>query len=223
MRTRRSANRTWISISPPFPTRRRRRFSTAVRWISAPSPSPSLPSRRFPKRLAPARGAAFSARPSRSRSPRLSSRSSLRKPRSPPRARSGDRADPAAEVELQGARTRADPAPFSPARGRRSAPVEAEPLAPLPSFLTAPARRPSRRPRWSSPNRRPRPSVSKRRCPSRARPRRSRRRSRPCPRPAKARSRCPRRCSGAWRSPPRRSGPWGRSPSRSATAPACRP
>ena len=32
-----------------------------------------------------------------------------------------------------------DPAPFSPARGRRSPPVEAEPLAPLPSFLTAPA------------------------------------------------------------------------------------
>ncbi len=30
------------------------------------------------------------------------------------------------------------PAPFSPARGRRGAPVEPEPLAPLPSFLTAP-------------------------------------------------------------------------------------
>jgi hypothetical protein len=31
-----------------------------------------------------------------------------------------------------------DPAPFTPARGRRSAPIEAEPLAPLPSFLTTP-------------------------------------------------------------------------------------
>jgi hypothetical protein len=43
------------------------------------------------------------------------------------RARSDRSSRPRPEVELQGARTEADPAPFSPARGRRSAPSSPSP------------------------------------------------------------------------------------------------
>jgi hypothetical protein len=242
MRKRRSANRIWISISPPFPTRRPPPILDRGPLDLGPNPRPNLVSETPPVAETPRanarRGFFGSAKPKPTQSAAKSSPPSLPpnpfEPIEPPTAEirrhpepdGGDRTAP-----RRRSRTSRRPSPSS-TRPRSRRPVvvaarrhRAEPLAPLPSFLTTPvaSTRPSRRPRWSSPNRRLRPSVSKRRCPSRARLRRSRPPVTPCPRLARARSRCRPRCSGAWRSPPRRSGRWGRSPSRWATAPACRP